>query len=245
MEEPEFFDMIFYLLRFPVQVQPYFWLMAAILGFTSTPQTDPMLVPKVLIYIAVVFVSVLWHELGHALFMRRYGANAEIVLHGMGGYAIPDRTPGSRFKEFIITFMVPGFGFLLGGAIWLLARFTPVEQSELGWFTVQALLFVNIAWSLMNLLPVLPMDGGRIMETLMGRQRKVLVCQIGMVVSGGIVIWALTTRNYFLALLFASFAHSNYQTQKQLKANPRRRRPGDESFIIRRNDDDPDWWKRG
>jgi Zn-dependent protease len=219
--------------------------MAAILGFTSTPQTDPMILPKVLIYIAVVFVSILWHELGHALFMRRYGANAEIVLHGMGGYAIPDRNPGSRFKEFMITLMGPGFGLLLGGAVWLLAKFTPVENSEVGWFTIRALLFVNIGWSLMNLLPVLPMDGGRIMETLLGRRRKALACQIGLLVSIGLVVWGVMTRNYFMALLFGSFGYSNYQTLQHLKPQPDSRRPGNDSRVIRRNDEDPDWWKRG
>ncbi len=71
--------MRFRILGFPVHVQPFFLLVAALLGGMRNDLT------LILIWVAVVFVSVLAHELGHALVARAYGQQPSILLYSMGG----------------------------------------------------------------------------------------------------------------------------------------------------------------
>src|SRR5262245_16689597 len=84
----------------------------------------------VLIAIFVVFVSILVHELGHALMMRRYGREAHIVLYLMGGLAIEGggssfgsfggfRSRGSRTttEQVMISAAGPGAGYVLAGVM--------------------------------------------------------------------------------------------------------------------------------
>ena len=75
-------DLNFAVLGFPVRVHPFFWLMCLIMGGVSDAKFA-------LLVILVFFVSILIHELGHALMFRRFGQEAHIVLYGMGGLAIP------------------------------------------------------------------------------------------------------------------------------------------------------------
>ncbi|HAN97910.1 MAG TPA: hypothetical protein DCQ98_10980 [Planctomycetaceae bacterium] len=84
-------DLRFQVLGFPVRVQPMFWLTAVI--FSGAARGGDL--AFVLVGITVFFISILVHELGHALMMARFGQRAYIVLHGFGGYAAPDSGFGS------------------------------------------------------------------------------------------------------------------------------------------------------
>jgi Zn-dependent protease len=75
-------DLNFSVLGFPVRVHPLFWLMCVLMGSSGN---DPK---WILLVTAVSFVSILIHELGHALMIRRFGRDAHIVLYMMGGLAI-------------------------------------------------------------------------------------------------------------------------------------------------------------
>ena len=71
-------DMHFRLLGFPIRVHPFFWLVAVFLGVgTGKNETDPV---ELLTWVAVVFVSILIHELGHAIMKRAYGGHPWITL---------------------------------------------------------------------------------------------------------------------------------------------------------------------
>ena len=89
---PTQFDLHFRIAGFPVRVHPLFWLMTLMMGARDD---DPM---TLLIWIGVVFLSILVHELGHALTMRYYGQDARIVLYMMGGLAIPESSRGEEAR---------------------------------------------------------------------------------------------------------------------------------------------------
>ncbi len=78
-------DLSFSVLGFPVRVHPLFWLMSLLMGGVQDPK-------QMVIVVLVFFVSILIHELGHALMIRRFGREAHIVLYGMGGLAIEGST---------------------------------------------------------------------------------------------------------------------------------------------------------
>jgi stage IV sporulation protein FB len=115
--------------------------------------------------IAVV-VSILVHELGHALVAKRYRLNPKILLHGWGGLCYHDRAERDRHDVLIIA-AGPLAGLLLGVVVFLLSLFVvdlipegrPRSIAELA---VEYLLYVNIFWSFVNLLPIWPLDGGQL-----------------------------------------------------------------------------------
>ena len=80
---PTQYDLRFTVAGIPVRVHPLFWLIALLLGAAG----DPLLLPA---WVLVIFVSILIHELGHALAFRRVGQDSRIVLHMAGGLTIPE-----------------------------------------------------------------------------------------------------------------------------------------------------------
>lgn len=118
---PTAYDLHFKVLGFPVRVHPLFWLLGLILGFDVE---QPIVV---LIAICVAFVSILVHELGHSLMMRRFGRESHIVLYIMGGLAIEGngssfggfRSRGSRttYEQVLISAAGPAAGFVLAAIV--------------------------------------------------------------------------------------------------------------------------------
>ncbi len=187
------FDLRFQLFGIPVRIHPIFWLSAAFLTW------DPDRLDLVFIGVLCVLISVLVHELGHALVSRYYGFPSEIVLYFFGGYATGIRH--STWRDIKVSAAGPGAGFvlfILVYAIWsLLLNFAPGVLREFDVIThaVRWFLFANLVWSVMNLVPCLPLDGGNIMQALVyryvqrGAQTRVL--QISIAASGAVALWSV------------------------------------------------------
>ncbi|MFM7516302.1 MAG: site-2 protease family protein [Pirellula sp.] len=103
---PSPYDWRFSLMGFPVRVLWLFWVITAALGYNMAMGTNqqlsrigtaPGVFPLLIIWILCVMVSVLIHELGHALAFRYYGIESNVVLYAMGGMAIP--TAGFSFNR--------------------------------------------------------------------------------------------------------------------------------------------------
>ena len=197
------YDLHFRFTGFDVRVTPLFWVAAAVLGWNAADayhgflgEASPGQGALLLIWIAAVFISILIHELGHAVAMRYYGRNAYIVLYHFGGIAVSD-SAGSfmqtgRFNrsdnQIVISAAGPGVQLLLAAVIILAVKLAgysvplgllhlvgdplqltegpPIPSVPL-WIFVNDMLSVNILWALMNLLPVYPLDGGQIARELL------------------------------------------------------------------------------
>ena len=116
----------------------------------------------------VLIASVLLHELGHALVARHLGVEiASIELHFLGGAAKMTSQPKTANDEVLIAAAGPAVSFALGGIGLVLLTF--VNWQVFYWFGV-----INIALGAFNLLPALPMDGGRILRALLTRKHDFL-----------------------------------------------------------------------
>lgn len=157
------------LLRFklagiPIEVRPSFLLIAVLLGFSLNR------VDLIIAWIAILFVSILVHELGHALTARHYGSEVAIELNGIGGltsWTVPDEgiTPGQRA---LIAAAGSATGLAFGGIAWLAATpFGPFD--DLTEFVLFYLVRVNVFWGLLNWLPIRPLDGGHLFTSLLER----------------------------------------------------------------------------
>src|SRR5262245_47892464 len=87
----------------PVVIEPWFWAMARMMGGGFRG-------PEILLWVLVVFVSILVHELGHALATRLFGGKAWIRLHSFGGLTYPDRK-FSRWRQIAVLLAGPFAGF--------------------------------------------------------------------------------------------------------------------------------------
>lgn len=207
----------FNFLGFPVTIQWTFWLVTALLGGAATKLSRPGGLQEVALWVVIVFASILWHELGHVLFMKKYGAQPEILLYGGGGLAIPHGARFTRRQAFIVAAAGPTFGLLL----WALSHrwfyyFPPAPGHRLAHLMESYLWQVNLFWTLINLLPVLPLDGGRMLQALLGPHRLRAVAVIGMIVATlTAVAGFLLLGSLLIAIFFALFAWQNFQTYQQ------------------------------
>ena len=232
------FDLNFTVVGVPVRVHPLFWLVAVLLGFSAR---DPVFV---VIWVGVVFVSILVHEFGHAMAMRHYGESPRVVLHAMGGLTIADPTPWGRTwahvspggrQQILISAAGPGAGFVLAGLVLVAAISVglalgvgaafgvaqvsagTLESAGLRYLDVlvTSLLWVNIGWGVINLLPVYPLDGGNIsrqlflmVDPLQGVQKSLWV-SVG-VGAAAAAIGLLVLGNLYIGLLFGLLAFSSF-----------------------------------
>jgi stage IV sporulation protein FB len=226
------YDLRFSVLGIPVRVHPMFWLIGALLGSSSGPQLS-----VVAIWIGCLFVSILVHELGHALAARSFGWPPDIVLHGFGGFA--RYSPGrgyTRRRAIWITFAGPLAGFGLWAIVftvdllidrggtqgqpWALTLMTSSAWPDIH-FAMNVLIDINLFWGLFNLLPVFPLDGGQICSELLNARQnhsgRIRAHQIGMITAALAAAWFLNTGSILGGLMFGSLAYQNYQIVNQLK----------------------------
>lgn len=206
--------MSFRLFGVNVEIQLWFWVMTVMFGWGY--RDTPILVAS---WVAVVLFSVLVHEFGHAFAVMRHRIEPEISLHGMGGTTRwSEILPLSRPAKIIISAAGPAAGFLLGGLIYAVKHLAPELIHRLGPIvevTIGQLLWVNIGWGIMNLLPVLPFDGGHILEHALGPRRVRLTAGISLIVAVFVaVVFAYYLRSPWVAMLFGFSAIQSYQRMR-------------------------------
>ena len=224
--QPTPYDVRFVLFRIPVSISPFFWIIGSFLAYSFVHDSrnhhlDPI---AFVVALLAILVSILAHELGHALVIRHvFGASTAIILHGLGGVSIHDRpyyyrTP-QRLGRIFISFAGPLAGFVLSGAcLGCLILFEVHElaggNSYPGIF-LRVLFLIGVFWGILNLMPVYPLDGGKIFRE---------IClwvspRHGMEVSAGIsvvvavlIAWLFLQRQEpFLTILFAVLAWQSIQ----------------------------------
>jgi len=122
--------------------------------------------------IVLFFVCVVLHELGHSLTARRYGVRVpRILLLPIGGMAEMDRIPRRPSAELIITIAGPAVNYLLVLLLLPLIWHELLGLVEIPDFSAADMLtqlwWANLIMGTFNLLPVFPMDGGRIFRALL------------------------------------------------------------------------------
>ena len=201
---------------FPVSVQPWFWLLTFLIGpglFEDAGEGHAWL-PRLGTWVAIVFTGVLAHELGHAFAGRAFGLTPRIVLHGLGGLTSWDSgrqlTP---VRSIVVSVAGPGVGIIVGTLAYGVGMVHGPSQGSLLDFALDELVFVNLGWGLLNLLPMQPLDGGNVMasffELVFGDRARVLARWASLGVAALIVGVALLFHQTFAAVLVAWLAFTN------------------------------------
>jgi Zn-dependent protease len=237
LAEPERtpYDLNFRLFGFRVRIHPLFWLGTVILGLNALRQENGPIV--LLIWVVVVFVSILVHELGHALAYRMYRSDAHIVLWIFGGLAVGTPDVAGRKRRIFVSLAGPLASLTLFGIVYgshLLTNWG-ISHGELVADLYLSLFFVNLVWTILNLFPVYPLDGGQVSRELCegkwpGRGTRLslqisfwfavavavycLACELDSRVLGrqfisSIPLWARGTA--YTGILFGLLAFNSYQ----------------------------------
>ena len=201
----------FNLFGFPVEVQSNALVMAGILLLYGLGESD---IIGTLLLIAVATVSLLVHELGHAFASRYFGlAPISITIHGLGGLTHHTR-PSQHSHSLIISIAGPAAGLTLF-AIGLGLEISLGHLIDGYLHLVVAMLIqINLIWSLFNLLPIFPMDGGMALlaglNTLKSKNALPITLTVGLALSLALMAAALVLDLGLFVIIFAGmFIHQN------------------------------------
>lgn len=197
------------------------WIIASQLSFFSAQFHIPLsrsmtsgAMPYVLGLIAAagLFVSVVIHELGHAVVARGYGVEVRrITLWFLGGVAQFEEMPQQRGAEAVVAIVGPLVSVGIGVICWLGLRALPADAFTAR-FLLAYLTYMNIVLALFNLLPALPLDGGRVLRSLLAMwmphpQATAVAGAISKVLAVAMGLFGLFSLNFFL-LLIAIFIYA-------------------------------------
>ncbi len=181
------------------------WLLSVlVIAVLATPVVEQAIpgigsAPAVLVGVglgALLGVSVLAHELGHCLAARSLGLPVlEVRLYLLGGVSELGRLPDSPREEALISAAGPGVSAILAGIFGLLVGSTTAHTVP--WLLLIELALANLVVAIFNILPALPLDGGRVLRAgvwrAFGRRRYGTVAAVvgGYVIAAGLAIWGL------------------------------------------------------
>lgn len=213
------FDIDFRLFGIPVKVSPWFLLMGGILG-ANLLRDDQM---AFLLWMVILFVSILVHELGHALTAKAFGYSPRVLLYQFGGLAMYQPHQGyTTLRAILISAAGPAAGMALGVltiAVYAACGFFQIDPQRYGSFAIDRLIWINIVWSLVNLAPVLPLDGGQIsrevLTAIWPRQGLKYSLLVSIVAGALIAAGFLMIESVFGAVLFGILAAQSFQLYQQ------------------------------
>jgi Zn-dependent protease len=191
----------------PVKIQWMFFLIAVLFGLRY--QNYPVLLAA---WVAVMFLSILFHEMGHAFAYRRFGVSPSVVIHGFGGLTFGRSLPVAR--DLFVSLAGPGVGLAIGLPLLYVQRNVRISDFYVGEIVGMAI-WTNVGWALLNLLPLLPLDGGNATNaflSLISRRDMTRPTRvISIITSGGLVLLALQYRFVYGAFLAGWYGFQNFQ----------------------------------
>ena len=199
----------------PVKVTWPFFVVAALIGFLNS-----LNLIGTLFWIIVIFVSVLIHEYGHALTSKFFGQRPRIELFAFGGLTYPERTKISGFKEFLVILAGPMASLALSFLGFFIFALPEVRSSP---YAVYPFLFgfVNAFWTVVNLLPILPLDGGQLLriflEGVFQNRGLFLAGVLSCVFATTLALIAFLMSNFIVGAILFLFAFQNFELVKQAR----------------------------
>lgn len=186
-------------------------------------------------FVVALLASIVLHELGHALMARRYGIGTrDITLYLIGGIARLERMPRSAGPELLIALAGPAVNVVIAAALAVVVGVCrAVGLPDHFWWTVMC---TNAGLVLFNLLPIFPMDGGRVLRAglsgWLGRPRATdVAATLGqfLAVAGGVFGGLAGRWEVPILALFVYFAAASERAN--VLAEARLRDPRRQGFI--------------
>lgn len=205
----------FNLFGIPVNVEPWFWLTMAFIGGGLRANSTADFLATAL-FVLAGFISILIHEMGHALTIRKFGLPTQITLSTFGGYATHPAGILSRKQSFIVTAAGPALQIVFGILVLLIAKNMTYPSLQIYHF-VYWLWKVSLIWAIFNCLPIFPLDGGQMLASILGPRRAKALHITGIVCAVVVGILGFSAGYMIAAIFMALFAWQNYQMLQQTR----------------------------
>jgi Zn-dependent protease/CBS domain-containing protein len=159
----------------PVYISPYWFVIAAVFSIIYANDLSSTISGNTRYAVAAAFVillylSVLVHELAHSVVARGYGLPVRrIVLNPLGGVSEIEREAPTPGREFAVAGAGPALSLVLAAIGWGLAQLAPYGVTGA---LIRQLMVANIIVGIFNLLPGLPLDGGRMLRAVIWKITK-------------------------------------------------------------------------
>ncbi len=198
--------------KIPIQIHPIFLLVV----FALSAINSNFELFGLIIWAFVIFFSLVVHEMGHALTAVAFGQHASIDLVGFGGLTRRQGHPLRPIKEFIVVFMGPLAGFILGIACFLIynlyATHLPVSIQEV----LQIAYYANFFWTIVNLIPVQPLDGGQLLritlEGFFGIKGLKTALFLSFLTGVLLSLFFFSIQQIFLGVIFMIFTYESFRS---------------------------------
>ncbi len=197
-----------------------FWLLVAWVFYINlSTQNNVTVAVEAVGLVLAIFACVVLHELGHALAARRYGIGTrDITLLPIGGVARLERMPEKPAQELIVALAGPAVNVAIAGVLAVVLtvqsawpKFENVEFASIGFLF--KLMAVNVLLVAFNMIPAFPMDGGRVLRSLLAMRLPMLnatriAAKVGQVCAVGLGLLGLWLAHPVLVLIavFVFFA---------------------------------------
>ena len=200
--------MKFTFLKIPVIIHPSFWLF--LLLFASSCN-------QIIIWGIILAISILFHEYGHGLTALYFGVNPTINLEAFGGNTEYFNTHLTEKQQFLITLNGPIFSGILILLSYYLLKSNLFQNSQIQYFLYVSMK-LNIFWGIINILPLYPLDGGKllrhILTTHFGDKGLKISSIIGNICAVLGCVYFLSQHYYFFGILFFIYGLRNLQTHR-------------------------------
>jgi len=154
-----------------------FWMLVGIYAISATARSGLAGGIEAAAFIGAVFACVLAHEFGHAVAAAHYGIKTtDITLMIIGGIARLARIPDKPIQEFVIAVAGPAVNVLIGSVLFAFVALCGLLPESTGFLATtlsfaENLLIANVVLVLFNMLPAFPMDGGRVLRSLLAMRQ--------------------------------------------------------------------------
>jgi Zn-dependent protease len=216
----------------PVRIRPGFWIFAGLLSLAMSEGNMVLLA----LWVVILIVSVFFHELGHAVTARCFGLSPRIELVAMGGLTYYEAPPSGRpsfGRQFLITLAGPIFGFILALVAFAILKLIEPQEGIFRYF-LESMKNVNLIWTVVNLFPILPLDGGQLLRIGMEKWLHFRGVRVAFAISMGLsLLLGLTgflLSNLFAGVIFFLFAFDNLEAFRKSRGM----RSSDERGDVRR-----------
>jgi stage IV sporulation protein FB len=195
-----------------IKVHGTFLILLAIYGWIGFNEGGPAAGIESVTVLLALFACVLAHEFGHIAAARRYGVRTpDVLLLPIGGVARLERMPDEPRQEFVIAIAGPLVTLAIAALAWGALRaqgWDPdlTAAGNPGIRLLGSLYTVNVALLLFNLVPAFPMDGGRVLRSLLAAKLGLaratrIAASVGQALAIMLGIYALANGRVILALV--------------------------------------------
>ncbi len=223
----------FTLFGIPVYIRPSFWVVLAVFGGVLNVNSVESLIYPALFVIAG-FVAILAHEMGHALVGRKLGGGYQtIILELCGGLTQSQGMTLTRGGKTLMILAGPMMTLLLGViSLWITWNIvsptltlldlsfwdlviTPLLAAAIHpeLYILSFLIMIGEWWTILNLLPIYPLDGGQLIAQFIRSPRKVFMTGFITAILIGLLSFQFL-QGYFIPIFMALFAYNNYREYK-------------------------------